>query len=541
MQPQRLLSSRTLVFLVFAATALVQGQAAGTEQLGQVNFTVSCDPAVQPDFSRAVALLHSFWFDASAKAFEAVTQKDPSCGMAYWGVAMTWLGNPFGWPPNPQALQEGWAVVEKAKALGGKTPREHDYIAAIEDDYIAAIEVFYKDAEKIDHRTRALAYERAMEELSRKYPDDREAAIFYALALNATALPTDKTYANQLKAAEILEKIFAEQPNHPGVAHYLIHSYDYPAIAERGLSAARRYASIAPSAPHALHMPSHIFTRRGFWQESIESNRASAAAARNQFDQLHGMDYLAYAYLQLGQDQAARRVLEDLTAIEKVTFEHFVTAYAMAAIPSRYALERRQWAEAAALTLPKSDFPWNRFPQSEAVLVFAHGLGAVRSGDVAAAKKDVQRLQELRDALATAKLSYWVEQVEIQQQVVCAWVAYAEGQREEGLQRMRTAADREDTTDKHPVTPGPLIPARELLGEMLLEANQPQQARQAFEASMTTEPNRFWGLYGAARAAELAGDRDRAQTYYAQLVVLAERADSERPALLTAKAFVGKK
>jgi tetratricopeptide (TPR) repeat protein len=533
MKLPRLLSAFTLVLLVGGPVTLAHAQAAHSDHLGQVQFSTSCQRATQEDVNRAVALLHSFWFDASAKAFESVTQQDPNCAMAYWGVAMTWLGNPFAWPPNPKGLQEGWAAVEKAKAIGGKTPREQAYIAAVE--------AFYKDADKIDHRTRALAYERAMEQLHRTYPDDREAAVFYALALNATALPADKTYANQLKAAQILEGIFTEQPNHPGVAHYLIHSYDYPPIADRGLSAARRYAGIAPAAPHALHMPSHIFTRRGYWQESIDSNRASAAAAKNQFDQLHAMDYLVYAHLQLGQDAAAKRVLDDMTAIEKVTFEHFVTAYAMAAIPSRYALERRQWADAAALTLPRSDFPWNRFPQSEAVLVYAHALGAARSNNVDAARKDLERLQALRDALATAKLGYWVEQVDIQHQVVTAWVAFAQGRHDEALQIMRTAADREEATEKHPVTPGPLVPARELLGEMLLAGDQPQAALQAFEASIQVEPNRFWGMYGAARAAELAGDRDKANTYYAQLIALAERTDSMRPALAQAKEFMGKR
>jgi len=532
MRPHRFLLDLSAL-LLWASMVPMSAHAAGTEQLGQVQFAVSCRESVHPEFNRAVALLHSFWFDASAQAFEAVAQQDPSCAMAHWGVAMTWLGNPYTWPPNPKALQEGLGAVEKAKASGGKTPREQAYIAAVE--------AFYKDAATVEHRTRALAYERAMERLHRSYPNDREAAIFYALALNATAVPTDKTYANQLKAAEILEVIFAEQPNHPGVAHYLIHSYDYPPVAQRGLAAARRYASIAPSAPHALHMPSHIFTRRGLWQESIDSNLASAAATRNHFDKLHAMDYLAYAYLQLGQDRAAKRVIKDMTAIEKVNFEHFVTAYAMAAMPSRYALERRQWAEAVALTLPKSDFPWSRFPQSEAVLVFARGLGAARGGNVEAASKDLERLQTLREALATAKLAYWVEQVDIQHQVVAAWVTYAQGRRDEALQVMHAAADREDALEKHPVTPGPITPARELLGDMLLDANQPQPALQAFEASLQVEPNRFWGLYGTARAAELSGDRQKANTYYGQLIALAERADSERPAILEARAFVRKK
>jgi tetratricopeptide (TPR) repeat protein len=533
MKPQRGWPCLLIALLLWAAPGLVQGQAAGTERLGQAHFPVACSADVQQEFDRAVALLHSFAFDASAKAFAAVAQQDPSCGMAHWGVAMTRLGNPFNWPPAPQAIQEGWAAVEQAKAAGGKTPREQDYIAAIE--------VFYKDAEKIDHHTRALAYERAMEQLSRNHPDDPEAAIFYALALNATAPPTDKTYANQLKAAEILEQIFAQQPNHPGVAHYLIHSYDYPPIAQRGLTAARLYAGIAPSAPHALHMPSHIFTRLGIWQESIDSNRASAASTKSHREKLHAMDYMAYAHLQLAQDQAAKRVLDDMQALEKINVEHFVSAYALAAIPSRYALERRQWAEAAALTLPRSDFPWNRFPQSEAVLVFARALGAVRGGDVEAARKDLNRLQELRDALAAAKLDYWQEQVEIQHQVVTAWVALARGQRDEALQLMRAAADREGATEKATVTPGPIIPARELLGEMFLALNEPQQALQTFEVSMQVEPNRFWGLYGAARAAELAEDRAKARIYYTQLLALAERADSERPALAVTRAFLAQK
>jgi hypothetical protein len=522
-----------IMLLLWAASDLAQAQAAGTEPLGQVHFPVACSADVQQEFDQAVALLHSFAFDPSAKAFTAVAQQDPSCGMSHWGVAMTQLGNPFNWPPSPQAIREGWAAVEKAKAAGGKTPREQAYIAAIE--------VFYQDAEKIDHRTRALAYERAMEQLSRTYPDDREAVIFYALALNATALPTVKTYANQLKAARMLEQVFGEQPNHPGVAHYLIHSYDYPPIAQHGLAAARRYASIAPAAPHALHMPSHIFTRHGFWQESIDSNRASAASTKNHREKLHAMDYLAYAYLQLAQDQAAKRVLDDMNALEKINVEHFVSAYALAAIPSRYAVERRQWAEAAALTLPRSDFPWDRFPQSEAVLVFARALGAARSGDVEAARKDLARLQELRDALATAKLAYWQEQVDIQHQVVTAWVTLAQGQGDEAVRLMRAAAEREHATEKATVTPGPIIPARELLGEMLLARNEPRQALQAFEVSTQVEPNRFWSLYGAAHAAALAGDQAKARTHYTQLLVLAEHADGERSALAATRAFLVQK
>ncbi|HLC42807.1 MAG TPA: hypothetical protein VJO34_14440, partial [Methylomirabilota bacterium] len=391
-----------------------------------------------------------------------------------------------------------------------------------------------------DHRTRAVAYEKAMGQLAQRYPDDREAAVFYALALNVTALPTDKTYAQQLKAASVLEKVFAEQPEHPGVAHYLIHSYDYPPIAYRGLDAARRYASIAPSAPHAQHMPSHIFTRRGFWQESIASNRASAATATDHLNHLHAMDYLAYAYLQGAQDREAKRVLEEVRALGKIKIEHFVSAYALAAIPSRFALERGQWAEAATLALYPSEFPWSRFPQSEAILVFARALGAARSGNVAAAKGDLAKLQSFREALASAKQGYWAEQVEIQSQVVSAWIARAEGRNDEALRLLRGASDLEDATEKSPVTPGPILPARELLGELLLELGEPKQALAAFEHSMKAEPNRLKGTYGAARAAELSGDRVKAKAYYATLVEIAKNADTERPELREAKAYLAK-
>jgi len=521
--------------VALSLSLLVALGAAGTvaqEKVGTVHFATSCSAAVQSDFERAVAMLHSFWFSASTAAFTAVAQADPACGMAYWGVAMNLLGNPFAWPPSPKGLADGWAAVERAKAAVAKTQRERDYIAAIE--------TFYKDADKVDHRTRAVAYRQAMEQLSARYPDDREAAVFYALALNATALPTDKTYADQLKAASILEKVFAVEPQHPGVAHYLIHSYDYPPIAEKGLNAARRYASIAPAAPHALHMPSHIFTRRGYWQESIDANRASASSVGSHFDQLHALDYLTYAHLQMGQDTAAKRVMDQVSEIPKVTVEHFVTGFALATIPSRYALERGRWADAARLELFGKEFPWGRFPQSEAQLVFARGLGAARSGDVVSARRDVDRLGALRDALAAAKVGYWAEQVDIQRQVVSAWVARAEGRKDEALALLRAAADRGDATEKHPVTPGPLAPARELLAELLLDANEPAQALREFEASMRVEPNRFRGLYGAARAAELTGDRTKARTYYSQLMSLGEKADTERPELRQAKAYLGK-
>ena len=535
----RVAQSLVVAFLVLSLVAEVpaheehQHAAGNLEQLGTVHFPVSCSAEAQAQFQRAVALLHSFWWQEAEKAFAAVAQTDPTCAMSYWGSAMTLLQNPFTWPPAPQTLQEGWAIVEKAKALEPKTHRERDYIAAIA--------VFYEDADTVDHRTRVLAYEKAMEQVYLRYPEDREAAVFYALALDVAAPPTDKTYANQLKAAGILEQIFVEQPNHPGVAHYLIHSYDHQPIAHRGLAAARRYAQIAPSAPHALHMPSHIFTRQGLWQESIESNRASAAATENHYDKLHAMDYLEYAYLQGAQDLAAKRVFDDMTALGKVNSEHWTTAYALAAIPARYTLERRRWADAASLTLQPNEYPWSRFPQAEAVAVFARALGAARSGNAVAAKKDMERLQVLRDALVVAKQSYWAEQAEIQGRVVAAWVARAEGKNEEAIQLMRAAVEREEATDKHPVSPGPIVPARELLGEMLLEAQEPRQALQEFEHAIREEPHRFNGLSGAARAAQLAGDAEKAHTYYAQLVTLCEHGDNGRSELAEARTFLAQR
>jgi tetratricopeptide (TPR) repeat protein len=542
---------RTLAgaLVVLGLTCLTAGPAPAqdrtAERLGTVRFTTSCAPAVQPRFDRAVALLHSFHLDAAVGAFTDVAAADPACGMAHWGVAMAWLGNPLAGPPSARGLKEGRAAVDKAKAVGAGTEREREYIAAIE--------VFYRDADRVDHRTRALAYERAMERIAARYPADREAAVFHALALNITLDPNDKTYANQLKAAAILEQVFAEQPNHPGVAHYLIHSYDFPPIAAKGLPAAQRYATIAPSAPHALHMPSHIFTRVGSWQESIETNRASAKAAADtlaasgsqtglrSYEGLHAYDYMMYGYMQLGRDREARALVEEVTATRKLNVDHFAGAFALAAIPARYALERGQWAEAAALAPTPPDLAWNRFPQAESIVWHARGLGAARSGNPARARQDLARIEALRDAMTFAKSLYWAHQSEVQRLAVAAWIARAEGRKEEALSLMRASADAEDATEKHPVTPGPIKPARELLGEMLIELGHPAEALREFEASHRVEPNRFQGLYGAARAAELAGDRTKARTYYERLVSLGTGADADRPELKQARSFIATK
>lgn len=529
-----LLASVLTISLV--PTAL-QAQAVG--KVGEVGFPVSCSAEAQQQFTRAVALLHSFWYEEAVKVFTGVAETDPSCAMAYWGVAMSnWY--PLWYPPSAAALKAGSDAVAKAQSIGARTDRERDYIDAIA--------TFYRDSDKLDNRTRSVAYEKAMEQVYSRYPDDREAGVFYALALNATALPTDKTYANQEKAAKILQRVFAEQPNHPGAAHYLIHSYDSAPLANLGLPAAICYADIAPSVPHALHMPSHIFTRVGQWQNSIDSNRASADAGQNYaakvfgpgvvWDQtLHAMDYLEYSYLQTGRDGEAKRVLDQLMSYQKAIPSSLAAAYAIAAIPARYAVERQNWAEAAALPEPRITSPGNEYPWTAPMITYSRALGAAHTGDFAGAQAEIGKLEAARDALTQAKNTYWAGQVDVEARSASAVLAQAQGRKDEALTLMRSAADLEDASDKHPVTPGSIVPARELLGDMLLEANQPAEALAEYERSLNSAPNRFHGLAGAAAAAERAGDAAKAKLYREKLVQVAA-ADSDRPELLTAKRFL---
>ena len=505
------------------------------EKLGKVNFSISSDAAVQQQFNRAVAMLHSFWYEKAEQEFAALAKKDPACAMAYWGIAMT-LYHPIWEAPGAAALKEGSEAVAKAKSAAPKTQRERDYIAALE--------TFYKDSDKLGHRTRALAYEKAMEQLQARYPDDREAAIFYALALQGSASPTDKTYANQKKAGAILEKILAEQPEHPGVAHYIIHAYDFPPLAARALDAARSYAKIAPDSPHALHMPSHIFTRLGLWQESIESNLASEAAARKYNapgNVLHAQDYLVYAYLQGAQDRAAKKVIDAAPPPVKDDPQYFNALYATGSMASRYAVERHQWEEAATLAVRPNVFPGGRYAWAEANIHFARALGASHVGDIDSGKKEVQQLGSLRDTLVQSNEKYWADQVDIQQEIATAWITLAEGKREDALQQMRHAVDHEDSTDKHPVTPGVILPARELLGEMLLELKQPAEALVEFEGTLHTAPDRYNALSGAARAAKLSGNIEKTKSYYAKLLAICDHADEDRPELLDARALLAQK
>jgi tetratricopeptide (TPR) repeat protein len=480
-----------LLLLPFALIAQdhQHGDHHAKEELGEVSFSISCKPESQVEFNRAIALLHDFWYAEAESAFNKITAADPECAMAFWGVAMSNY-HPLWAPPNESELKNGIAAAEKASSIGAKTDREKGYIAAIS--------AFYKDTATIEHRARAKAYAQQMQKVHEQNPDDLESTIFYALALLGTADISDKTYATQKQAADLLNPLVEKAPEHPGIAHYIIHSFDYPPLAELALPAARSYAKIAPSSPHALHMPSHIFTRLGLWEESIQSNLASAEKAKNHvqktmpdagsFDQLHAMDYLVYAYLQLGQEEKARAVLAEASKIQKLDLNNFAAAYALAAMPARLAIEGHNWKEAASLKVEPKWFPWEKFPYTEAIVHYAVGIGAARTGDLDKARQAHTRLNELRQALA--KDPYWSKQVEIQQKSVEAWITFEEGKKTEALSLMRAAAAMEDSTEKHAVTPGAIMPAHEMVAEMLLETNDAVQAQAEFKKALAVAPNR---------------------------------------------------
>lgn len=524
--------ARVSFALVVAASRLASQQhthpQGESEKLGTVNFQTSCSPAVAPQFDRAVALLHSFEFGASIRAFNDVLAADSSCAMAYWGIALSRWTNPMATGNRSVTqLQQGKRAADAATRLGGGfTTTERERL------YIAAVGQLYNDFEHIDQHTRQVAYERAMGELAARQPADTEAKIFYAIALTGSALLTDKTYANQLKAGSILEPLFAVQPNHPGLAHYLIHTYDAPPLANRAEAAAERYSMIAPSAEHALHMPSHTFTRVGMWDESVRANlRSIEVAMRNGSigEALHASDYATYAYLQMVKDSAANAVRVGLPALAARFDVHAITGaapgaagvFALAAIPARFALERHAWAQAAALEPKPSDFPW-----TEAMTHFARALGASHVGDFTKARASIDSLTSIQRRLAGKGEAYWAEQVAIQRVSAQAWLDLAEKREDQALAHMREAARREDATEKSAVTPGPLAPARELLGDMLMELKEPTAALAEYRAALTKEPNRFRALYGAMRAASVSGDRAAEAQYVAQLKKLCVNADS---------------
>lgn len=511
------------------------------QQLGDVEFETSCSGKEKKDFNLAMALLHSFEYDEAEKVFAKIIDSAPACAMAWWGVAMCNY-HPLWAPPTQPELEKGAQAIAVARSLTQKTKKE--------SDYIEAIGLFYKDWDKKDHRSRSISFEKAMEKLSKQYPADKEAAIFYALALDASADPADKSFGNQKKAYAILTALYPNEPDHPGIVHYIIHSYDYPELAAMALPAARKYASIAPSSAHAVHMPSHIFTRLGLWDECIHSNLAAVSAAKcyaesagikgHWDEELHGLDYLVYAYLQKGDNDLAKKQWDYLKTIQEVDPVNFKVAYAFAAIPSRYVLENKLWKEAIGLKSHKENFPWGSYPWQKAIFHFTRLLGAVHTGNIDSARVELKNLNRMYDTLTKQKDLYKANQVQIQIKTSEAWILLKEGKNKEALNLMSLAASMEDNTEKHPVTPGEVIPARELLGDMLLQMNKPEKALEAYEADLKEHPNRFNGLYGAALAAQASGNFEKATAYYQQLINNANSNNSTRSELAVARLFLKK-
>ena len=512
-------------------------------QLGKLSFATTCTPAAQALFQQGVGWLHSFEYRRAEQTFSQAATADPRCGIAEWGIAMSYY-HPLWDGPTPAELEKGKSAIEKAKAAGAKSERERSYIAALD--------TFYRDTNRLDLRTRAFAYSEAMGRLHDRYPQDDEAAVFDALSLIAAGtMDGDPAFPKQRRAGAILNQVLAKNPDHPGVAHYLIHSFDYPSLAELALPAARRYATIAPDSAHAQHMPSHIFTRLGLWDEAISSNQAAEAAARayakssgmpGAWDQqLHAMDYLAYAYLQTGQDREADQILDELKKIAHADPPTRTVAYAVTAIPARLALERRRWRDAASLELPPnlnglaalSNHKW-----AVAHIHFAKAVGAARSGDAALAGAEVAKLAAMEQALTIAPGEYdWRKQIAIERQIAEAWTAYAVGKHDDALRLMRAAADLDDATEKNPVTPGAILPGREQLGELLLDLGRPGEALKEYEESLQRAPRRLAGLYGAARSAKLAGDTGKASRYFVELAKITEHGDAARAEVKTARQF----
>jgi hypothetical protein len=518
---------RLFAFAVATAAmiASAQAQQAADDHLGTVHFPISCT-AAQTKFDRAVALLHNFFYPETVKAFQAVIQEDPSCAIAYWGVAMSELPNPLVPPFPPANLKAGWEAIQQGNAAKTQTPREAEYLAAIE--------VFYKDYDKTDQKTRAQRYEQAMERLHQHYPDDAEAAIFYALALNGAVDFDDKNYTKQLKAAAILNEEGKKQPNHPGIAHYLIHSYDFAPLAAMCVPTAQLYDKIAPAAPHALHMPSHIYSMLGMWEDSIRSNLAAKAAAESySLPVAHQVDFLVYAYLQTAKDGDAKQSVDSLPNLKKPPFTSLAIDTALAAIPARFALERGNWNEAAQLPVRDS-----LFPAAQSISYFARALGAARSGDTAAARVEIAHLDELEAKLAAAKDEYWAGQTRIQKQAAAAWVTFSDGDRNAAIAAMREAAALDDASEKNVAMENKLVPIRTLLGELYLAAGMSKEALVEFEASDKVMLNRFRTIAGAAAAARETGSVEAAKRYYRALTALVAGGDGDRPEISEARTYL---
>ena len=513
----------------------------GDPNFGEVSFSLSCRYDLRETFDLGLTLIHSFEYAEAEKAFVSILDKDSECLMAYWGAAMSILNHPLSFKQNPKSLKRGEELLKVAKTL---TPNNEK-----EKDYIDAVSIYFKDWQNLDTQTRKLNYESKMEELYIKYPDDVETAVFYSLSVLATADLNDKTYSKQKKSGKILEKLFEKYPNHPGIAHYIIHNYDSPELAHMALTTARKYAVIAPSSAHAQHMPSHIFTRLGLWNESIKSNIDSADSAvcyaesvnpnANWVSEIHALDYLVYAYLQLGDNAKAQAEMNKMKNIKEVfPADHFASAYALIAVPSRLAIENKNWELATQLELPKTKLDWDKAHWPKAMLHFSRALGFSNTGNSAAAEKELKSLIILRDKLNDAKNTYESGQVTIQIEAVRGWIEYSKGNSNKAIEYMKLASDLESKTSKAAVTPGEIIPADELLADLYLALNKPKQALESYEQNLKGHPYRFNGIYGAAKAAEKLNDIRLAVYYFDQLVKLSADTNSSRPEISEAKEFL---
>jgi tetratricopeptide (TPR) repeat protein len=523
MSPRRL-SVIAYAFLLSSSVVLAHE---ADYKLGKVTFPTSCDAKVQTEFETGVAMLHSYWFNIAGKTFRSVLEKDPNCAMAYWGIALDLLGNTLATPPPAKDAQAASEALEKARAIGAKTPREHDWIEAIS--------AYYRDHDKIPIDARLSAYNKAMEQLVQKYPDDYEAKVFYALTLQASAPKNDVSYATQIKSAAMLEKLYEQNPQHPGVSHFLIHAYDYPPLANKGIAAARRYAGIAPAVPHARHMPSHIYSMVGLWEDSIASNMSSLEI---QPDYYHAYDFSVYAALQLGQDARAKAMIDKavntpVRGDRPISGGNFT---ALAAMPARYALERGDWVAAAALPITTT-----KYPHADSLTRFTRGLGMARIGDAAGAKREIEAMEALRGVLQKSDQAFWADRTDEQILAVSAWVALPEGNKTQALKLMRAAADSEDASVKSVLMENRLYPMRELLAELLVETGQAAAALQEYEAAIKAYPNRYRGLWGAALAARAAGQPEKAAEYIGKFIALTKNADPSRPEIARAKAYVAQR
>ena len=520
-QFRRTLCAAGLITALLTSGAFAQQQ---EERLGTLSFPTSCDPKVQAEFERGVAMLHSYWFVVARRVFEGVLKQDPGCAIAYWGIALDLLGNSLGGPPSRENANAAWAALEKAREIGAKTDRERGWIDAIR--------AYYRDHDKVDVETRLRAYNSAMGQMAERYPDDYEAQVFYALTLQASASKTDITYRNQIKSAAILEKLFEQNPQHPGVSHFIIHAYDYPPMADRGIAAAKRYAGIAPAVPHARHMPSHIYSMVGMWEESIASNMS---AMEIQPDYYHAADFTVYAHLQLAQDVKAKALIEKANATpprgdRRTGFGNYV---AQALMETRYLLDRGDWQGAAAMPMKPTGVPI-----ADSLYRFTRGLGMARTGNLAGAKAEIEEMKGLRTMLQRADQSYWADRTEEQMLAISAWIAAKEGLRDQAMRFARAAAEGEDGSIKNVIMENRLYPMREMLAELLLEVGQPAAALKEYETALRLTPNRYRVFWGAARAADAVGNQTQAAEYFGKLVNLARNADVERQEVREAKAFL---